>query len=172
MAENIQGTGQPGTASPTPGHRRLQGAELRASDQERDAVAAELAEHLKDGRLQVAEFDERVSKAISARTRGDLDGLLTDLPRLNTEPGTGLSTQLSTQRNTGQAPAGRRPRPPFPLVAVPIVVGGMAILGAISHAASASGHPVWAIWWLWWLIPLSILFARRRIRGHRPQEWR
>ncbi len=37
-------------------------AGLRVSDAERDAVAAELAEHLKDGRLDAAEFDERVGQ--------------------------------------------------------------------------------------------------------------
>ena len=52
---------------------------MRVSDAERDAVAAELSEHLKDGRLQVTEFDERVGQAIGARTRGDLDRLLADL---------------------------------------------------------------------------------------------
>jgi hypothetical protein len=123
------------------------------SDAERDAVAAELSEHLQDGRLQVAEFDERVGQAIEARTRGDLDRVLADLPRL-TPP---------------QPPAPVRARLPFPLVAVAIFVAGMFVLGGISRGAAASGHPVWAIWWLWWLIPVAILFARRRLGGHRPQ---
>lgn len=34
-------------------------SELRVSDAERDAVAAELAEHLKDGRLPIAIFAAR-----------------------------------------------------------------------------------------------------------------
>ncbi len=38
---------------------RTTDAGLRVSDAERDAVATELAEHLKDGRLDTAEFDER-----------------------------------------------------------------------------------------------------------------
>jgi Domain of unknown function (DUF1707) len=129
------------------------GSGLRVSDAERDTVAAELAEHLKDGRLQLAEFDERISQAIGARTRGDLDGLLSDLPRLIPP----------------QPPATHRTRMPFPLVAIPVFVAGMAVLGGVSHAAAASGHPVWAIWWLWWLIPFTIFFVRRRISSHRPQ---
>ena len=131
----------------------MTGPGLRVSDAERDAVAAELAEHLKDGRLEVAEFDERVSQAIGARTRGDLDTLLSDLPRLTPSP----------------PPIPRTARLPFPLVAIAIFVAGMFVLGGISRAAAASGHPVWAIWWLWWLIPFAIFFARRRLRGHRPQ---
>jgi hypothetical protein len=146
MAGNTAGTGQP--AQPA-----RAGAELRVSDAERDAVAAELAEHLKDGRLQVAEFDERVSQAIGARTRGDLDGLLADLPRL-TPP---------------QSPPPYRARLPFPLVAIVIFVVGMTVLGGVSRAAATGGHPVWAIWWLWWLIPFTIFSARRRLGGHRPQ---
>ena len=46
-------------------------AGLRVSDAERDAMAGELAEHLQDGRLDTAEFDERVGQAVTAKTRGD-----------------------------------------------------------------------------------------------------
>ena len=56
---------------------------LRVSDAERRAVADRLAEHFSDGRLDQAEFDERVGQAMSAKTRGDLRGLFDDLP----EPG-------------------------------------------------------------------------------------
>jgi hypothetical protein len=53
---------------------------LRASDADRTAVAQQLGRALSDGRLTVAEYDERVSQAWAARTYGDLDGLLADLP--------------------------------------------------------------------------------------------
>ena len=53
---------------------------LRVSDAERNAVAERLATHYSDGRLDQAEFDERVSRAMAAKTRGDLDGLFDDLP--------------------------------------------------------------------------------------------
>ncbi len=131
---------------------RGQASRLRASDAERDAVVTELSEHLKDGRLQTDEFDERVGRAVSARTRGDLDGLLNDLPRPVPPP----------------PPAPSRARLPFPLVAIAIFMTGMVLLGGISRAAAAGGHPVWAIWWLWWLIPVAIITARRRLRTHRP----
>ena len=55
-------------------------ARLRVSDADRDRVAAELSEHFQAGRLTQDEFDERVGQAISARTQGDLDELLADLP--------------------------------------------------------------------------------------------
>ena len=52
---------------------------LRVSDAEREAVSGRLAEHFAAGRLDQAEFDDRVGRAMSARTRGDLRGLFADL---------------------------------------------------------------------------------------------
>src|SRR5712671_7058316 len=53
---------------------------MRVSDAERQAVADRLAEHFSSGRLDQAEFDERVGRAMSAKTRADLNGLFDDLP--------------------------------------------------------------------------------------------
>ena len=53
---------------------------MRVSDAERQAVADRLAEHFSSGRLDQEEFDERVSRAMSAKTRADLNGLFDDLP--------------------------------------------------------------------------------------------
>ncbi|MBV9208141.1 MAG: DUF1707 domain-containing protein [Actinobacteria bacterium] len=53
---------------------------LRVSDAERQAVTDRLAAHFGDGRLDHAEFDERVGRAMSAKTRADLAGLFDDLP--------------------------------------------------------------------------------------------
>ena len=52
---------------------------LRVSDAEREAVSGRLAEHFAAGRLDQAEFDDRVGRAMGAKTRGDLRGLLADL---------------------------------------------------------------------------------------------
>ncbi len=54
--------------------------DLRVSDAERQAVARRLERGLRDGRLTIAEFDERVQAAWAARTRGDLEELTADLP--------------------------------------------------------------------------------------------
>jgi Domain of unknown function (DUF1707) len=53
---------------------------VRVSDAERQAVTDRLAEHFADGRLDQAEFDERVGRAMNAKTRADLGGLFDDLP--------------------------------------------------------------------------------------------
>jgi Flp pilus assembly protein TadB len=53
---------------------------IRVSDAERNAVAELLGQHYADGRLDQAEFDDRVSRTMAAKTRGDLAGLFDDLP--------------------------------------------------------------------------------------------
>ena len=60
---------------------------LRVSDAEREAVCGRLAEHVAAGRLDQAEFDDRVGRAMSARTRGDLRGLFADLPETGAPAG-------------------------------------------------------------------------------------
>ena len=55
---------------------------IRVSDADRNAVAELLGQHYADGRLDQAEFDERVSRAMAAKTRGDLEGIFDDLPDL------------------------------------------------------------------------------------------
>ena len=56
------------------------GQHLRVSDAEREAAADLLAEHFAAGRLDQAGFDDRVGRAMSAKTRGDLSGLFAGLP--------------------------------------------------------------------------------------------
>ena len=55
------------------------GQHLRVSDAEREAVAGGLAGHFAAGRLDQAEFDDRVGRAMSAKTRADLSGLFAGL---------------------------------------------------------------------------------------------
>jgi hypothetical protein len=54
--------------------------DLRVSDAERAEVADRLSKHYSDGRLDQAEFDERVDQAMRAKTQSDLIGLFDDLP--------------------------------------------------------------------------------------------
>lgn len=52
----------------------------RASDAEREQHAELLREHAAQGRLTIDELSERLHRAYSARTRGELTALLRDLP--------------------------------------------------------------------------------------------
>lgn len=54
--------------------------DMRVGDTEREGAAAELREHYASGRLTLGELNERIDKAFAAKTRGDLNALMTDLP--------------------------------------------------------------------------------------------
>src|ERR1700756_5731073 len=53
---------------------------LRASDEDREQLIAELNEHAVAGRLSTDELEERLQTAYAARTTGELDALRRDLP--------------------------------------------------------------------------------------------
>jgi hypothetical protein len=53
---------------------------LRVSHEDRDQVAEQLRVAAGDGRLTADELDERLETALTARTYGELEVLLTDLP--------------------------------------------------------------------------------------------
>ncbi|MFK8846873.1 DUF1707 domain-containing protein [Streptomyces sp. Ac-502] len=55
--------------------------DLRASDADRDRIAGILREALAEGRLQMEEFEERLTAAYQARTVGALRPLVADLPQ-------------------------------------------------------------------------------------------
>src|SRR6266487_697294 len=114
---------------------------MRVSDAERQAVADRLAEHFSSGRLDQAEFDERVGKAMSAKTRADLNGLFDDLPE--------TGAPAATDPSTGQL---RRHRHPVLLAALIVFV------------AIAAAHVVWPLLWIGFLVAI-VLFATGTI-GH------
>src|SRR5215831_15707953 len=53
---------------------------MRVSHAERTDVADRLSKHYGDGRLDEEEFNERLDRAMKAKTQSDLDGLFDDLP--------------------------------------------------------------------------------------------
>lgn len=62
--------------------RRAYDPTMRIGDAERNDVADALSRHFADGRLDETELRERLDRATSAKTGGDLAGLLHDLPDL------------------------------------------------------------------------------------------
>jgi len=108
---------------------------MRVSDAERQAVADRLAEHFSAGRLDRAEFDERVGRAMSAKTRADLNGLFDDLPE------TGAPAAADSPRPY----PGRRHRHPVLLVALIILV------------AIAAAHVVWPLLWVGFLVMIVLV---------------
>ena len=67
--------------SPRPSPR-----DLRASDADRDRVLALLGEAMSDGRLTAEEHSERIQRAFSARTLGELAELTADLVVPSAQP--------------------------------------------------------------------------------------
>jgi Domain of unknown function (DUF1707) len=105
---------------------------LRVSDAERQEVTDRLAQHFGDGRLDQAEFDERVGKAMSAKTRADLNGLFDDLPE------TGAPAAVTDQPR-------RRRRHPVLLIALIVLI------------AIAAGHVVFPLLWIGLLVALVLM---------------
>src|SRR5919197_739029 len=64
---------------------------LRASDADRDAIAARLHKAAVEGRLEPDELEQRLHAALRARTYGELGRLVADLP-------------VPRQRRSGAAP--------------------------------------------------------------------
>jgi cobalamin biosynthesis protein CbiG len=91
-------------------------ARIRASDADRDHVVSLLQEHHAAGRLTAEEFGERLEAALRARTLGELDELLADLPHTDLRRYTLPDASLHRPPAQGLLPAaglvnrpGRRP---------------------------------------------------------------
>ncbi|MFF7470497.1 DUF1707 domain-containing protein [Streptomyces sp. NPDC008092] len=65
--------------------------ELRASDADRERVAEILRDALAEGRLDMAEFEERLEATYQARTYGELTPITRDLPPAGGSPAVPLS---------------------------------------------------------------------------------
>ena len=78
--------------------------QMRISDADRAEVADRLSKHYSDGRLDQAEFNERLDRAMNAKTQADLNGLFADLPATD-EPG----KAVKAARQPDRRPANRRP---------------------------------------------------------------
>jgi hypothetical protein len=125
--------------------------QMRASDADRDVVVAALSEHFQAGRLTTEEFDERTGRALTARTLGELDELMADLPAVHA---------------AGPAPAAQPRGPRYPLLAmVAAALVALAIVAFVLGVGAGSHR-----WDFWPVIPIGLLIARRLAgprHGHR-----
>jgi Domain of unknown function (DUF1707) len=125
--------------------------QMKASDADRDAVVAALSEHFQTGRLTPEEFDERAGRALAARTLGELDELMADLPAVNV---------------AGPAPVAQPRGLRYPLLAA--VAAALVVLVIITFVLGAGAGP--HRWDVWPVIPVGLLIARRLAgprRAHR-----
>ena len=83
-----------------PGYSRYD-FDLRIGDAERDATMAQLREHFAAGRLTFDELTERIDLALAAKTQGQINGLMGDLPR-PPRPAHGDPPQPVTDQDAGR----------------------------------------------------------------------
>lgn len=99
--------------------------QVRIGDAERERAQATLGDHYAAGRLDHAEYSERLDRIWDARTRAELDPVFADLPGT---PAPQPTYVFSTPGSRRPATRSRGPRLPAPLLVLLIVLGTIAVL--------------------------------------------
>jgi hypothetical protein len=109
----------PAALTPADASARLPAKDLRASDADREQVAAVLRRAAGEGRLELAELDERLAAVYAARTYAELEPITRDLPVEGVRP----------------VPPVLVPRPEAPgrFGGVPTSKGGFALMSAFER---------------------------------------
>ncbi|MFC4126534.1 DUF1707 SHOCT-like domain-containing protein [Nocardia rhizosphaerae] len=124
----------------------------RASDAERDEIVAQLSTHLADGRLDLAEYDQRVAKVYATTTRDELAVVLSDLPQ-TTKP---------------QAATARRKPPRIPVwqrIEAGSWLGVSMIVVVIWGLISLTAGELTYFWPMWVIGPWGAVLLFRVITG-------
>jgi uncharacterized protein DUF1707 len=82
--------------------------EMRAADADRQAVADQLKAALDEGRLDLHEYDERLQQAYAAKTYGELQPLLGDLPAASVPAPRAAATDPALKTDATDAEMTRR----------------------------------------------------------------
>jgi len=127
---------------------------LRASDADRELIVDRLRAAAGEGRLAAHELEDRVGAALGARTYGELDVTVADLP--------GLPTGARKRSRSRRALALVRSHPALALVVIPVVAVVVALVAAIAAVSLVV------------MIALLVLGRRRAVMiGARPcRSWR
>jgi len=146
---------------------------IRASDTDRDVAVAELREHFAAGRLSAAEGQDRIGQALEARTLGELDELMTDLPGLGPQPDGSPSRMAPGRASASGRASALLPSRTAAADATPVPRkqdgAHLAVLiTAIILAAYAVTGLLTGIWWIPWA--LIVVPAAHLIRRSRPPQ--
>ncbi|MFC4111466.1 DUF1707 SHOCT-like domain-containing protein [Nonomuraea zeae] len=137
--------------------------EMRASDVDRDRVAAILREHTAQGRITMEEFNERLEQLYQSKTYGELARLTADLPDVDLR-------HRALAKVTPAAPATRGGVHP-----------GMRAAWGAWAAASGINWVIWLIvsvtsgdmiypWPLWVMGPWGVILLVSTIFGNGQQK--
>ncbi|MBO0812900.1 MAG: DUF1707 domain-containing protein [Microlunatus sp.] len=147
------------TSSPT-------GGMVRIGDRERDQATECLREHMATGRLDPAEFEQRIEAALRARYADDLRPLFVDLPAPWPELPTVRFEPPAARPIPAPAPAPKAETPVQSSGGWKWATVGMWV-GAIALCATVSWH-------LWWLLLIPLLMGggcgRRSRSEHRQRR--
>lgn len=122
-------------------------ATLRASDADRDRIAERLRHATAEGRLMAEELEERLERTFAARTYGELDEVVADLPGATVR-------RRETRRERPQTALWLRPLPIVALIFLAPVLLSLAL------AAAVLAVTVFSTW-------LVVLFVGWMLFGHR-----
>jgi hypothetical protein len=137
---------------------------IRISDADRERVGARLREHYAEGRLSSEELEERITATFSAKTIGDLRGVMADLPEPELAP-----------------PLQARPMPPLGMPPRVVVHRGPRLLplllfalifAAVLHGAGFVAFAFLQVALLIWLVTCVLgIVAATRFRRHARRYW-
>ena len=128
--------------------------DMRAADSDRQFVADRLRDALNEGRLDLGEYDDRLQQTYAARTYGELDRLLNDLPTVVPPE----RAQVAQVRQPA-APAGRPSWHPWLLAIWSGWLTTTLVCFVIWVLTGAHGFP----WPLWVAGPWGALLLARTI---------
>jgi Flp pilus assembly protein TadB len=118
-------------------------AALRASDADRDAVAERLRAAAVEGRLDADELEQRVHVALRARTYGQLQQLLDDLPD-------------APRSWRGRPRVAGRPTTTAVVLAVRLLA--FLVIATVVIAVTVLA----AAWWMLWVVVWFVMCGRHR----------
>jgi hypothetical protein len=138
--------------------------QMRVSDTEREAAATELREHYAAGRLTLEELNERLDKAFAAKTRADLNALMTDLPSARQSAANGPAGFNGPFGSGGSGGAWRRgpAQTVGALVSTFVLMSALILLGTLGVFGIGAGRPFGIV-----LIIAALALLRRLIFGRR-----
>ena len=108
----------------TPGPGRMPPAHLRVTNQDREHVVEHIKAAYADGRYDKLEFDERLERAMTARTHGDLMPIMDEIYGPNAVPQLAPASPAPPAAQGGQAESHER------------------LGGAFAHLVSLLGFPI------------------------------